>query len=152
MKINVNNEDRLVDPAWRAETLLVYLREALGLRGAKFGCGLGQCGACTVLIDGHARRSCLERVEDLDGADVSTIEGLAKPDGALHPVQEAWIAEAVPQCGFCQAGQIMSAVALLQANPRPSDEEVDAAMEGNLCRCGTYQRIRKAIARAAEAV
>ena len=150
MKLNINGAEMRLSDNWRDETLLQVLREEFGLVGAKFGCGLGQCGACTVIIDGEARRSCLEVAGDLEGARIETIEGLAAE--TLHPVQAAWLAESVPQCGYCQAGQIMSAVALLRATPTPDDAEIDAAMEGNLCRCGTYQRIRAAIRAAAEAV
>ena len=128
--------------------LLWVLRDLLGLTGTKFGCGIAQCGACTVHVDGKAKRSCFTRVGTVVGKSITTIEGLAA-DGA-HPVQAAWIEEDVVQCGYCQPGQIMSAAALLRENPRPSDEEIDAAMRGNLCRCGTYQRIRAAVRRAAE--
>jgi isoquinoline 1-oxidoreductase alpha subunit len=111
---------------------------------------MGLCGACTVLVDGAPRNSCSVRTADVEGRSISTIEGLAGPDGHLHPLQQAWIAERVPQCGYCQTGQIMQALALLSANPRPSEEEIVAAMAGNLCRCGTYDRIKRAIRRAAE--
>jgi isoquinoline 1-oxidoreductase alpha subunit len=127
--------------------LLWVLRDVLGLKGTKFGCGIAMCGACTVLIDGVPARSCVTRVGDVKGA-VTTIEGLAK-DGTLHAVQEAWIDAQVAQCGYCQSGQIMSAVALLAVVPRPSDSDIDKAMGGSLCRCGTYSRIRKAIHAAA---
>ncbi|MDR6755632.1 isoquinoline 1-oxidoreductase alpha subunit [Mycoplana sp. BE70] len=127
--------------------LLWVLRDELDIRGPKFGCGMAQCGACTVFIDGEPMRSCSVPVGDVAGV-VTTIEGLT-PDGRLHPVQQAWIDEQVAQCGYCQAGQIMSAVALLEANPNPTDEDIDNAMSGNLCRCGTYPRIRAAIKRAA---
>jgi isoquinoline 1-oxidoreductase alpha subunit len=126
--------------------LLWVLRESVGLTGTKFGCGIGQCGACTVHIDGEAVRSCLVSVGDLEGKQVTTIEGLSE-DGD-HPVQQAWIAEQVPQCGYCQSGQIMAAVALLKQKPSPTDADIDETMT-NLCRCGTYQRIRRAIHRAA---
>ena len=130
--------------------LLWVLREELGLTGAKYGCGIARCGACTVLVNGVARRSCVTPVDRVatkaEPINVTTIEGLAGPDGGLHPVQEAWLAENVPQCGYCQAGQVLAAVALLCANPKPGKEDVDLAMAGNLCRCGTYPRIRKAIA------
>ena len=150
MKLTVNQETRTLSDDWREETLLFALREGLGLVGAKFGCGLGQCGACTVIIDGEARRSCQAIAGDLEGARIETVEGLATEAG-LHPVQAAWIDQATPQCGYCQAGQIMAAVALLRATPRPSDAEIEAAMAGNLCRCGAYRRIRAAIKQAAEA-
>lgn len=127
--------------------LLWALRDALGLTGTKFGCGAGLCGACTVHLDGRPVRSCGVTVADAAGKPITTIEGLS-PDGS-HPVQRAWMEEDVAQCGYCQAGQIMAAAALLAATPRPSDEEIDRALAGNLCRCGTYQRIRAAIHRAA---
>ncbi len=128
--------------------LLWALRDIVGLTGTKFGCGIAQCGACTVHLDGRPIRSCVTPVASAAGREVTTIEGLS-PDGS-HPVQRAWQEENVPQCGYCQAGQIMSAAGLLASKPRPTDEEIDAAMSGNLCRCGTYFRIRKAIHRAAE--
>jgi isoquinoline 1-oxidoreductase subunit alpha len=127
--------------------LLWVLRDSLGLTGAKYGCGAGHCGACTVHLDGVAVRSCAIPVVRAAGKRITTIEGLS-PDGS-HPVQRAWMAEDVAQCGYCQAGQIMAAAALLRSNPRPSDEQIEAAMSGNLCRCGTYQRIRAAVHRAA---
>lgn len=130
--------------------LLWVLREQLGLTGTKFGCGMSLCGVCTVHVDGKPVRSCLTAVSEVADKAVDTIEGLSK-DG-LHPVQAAWIAEDVPQCGYCQSGQIMTAVALLRARPRPSDQDIDAAMSTVLCRCGTYQRIRRAIHRAAESM
>jgi isoquinoline 1-oxidoreductase alpha subunit len=128
--------------------LLWVLRDIIGLKGTKFGCGIAMCGACTVLIDGQPARSCSMRVGDVTGA-VTTIEGLAK-DGKLHAVQEAWIEAQVAQCGYCQSGQIMSAVALLTEVAEPSDSDIDKAMGGNLCRCGTYPRIRRAIRAAAK--
>ena len=132
-----------------ADTPLLWaLRDALGLTGTKYGCGAGLCGACTVLLDGHPIRSCTTPVSAVGEKQVTTIEGLS-PDGR-HPVQRAWIAEDVAQCGYCQAGQIMAAAALLRATPRPTDAQIDEALSGNLCRCGTYQRIRSAIHRAAE--
>ena len=127
--------------------LLWALRDELNIKGPKFGCGAGLCGACTVIIDGQATRSCQTAVGDVT-ANVRTIDGLGLPD-ALHRVQQAWLDEQVVQCGYCQAGQIMNAVALLEANPTPSDKDIDDAMSGNLCRCGTYPRIRAAIKRAA---
>ncbi len=127
--------------------LLWVLRDTLNLTGTKFGCGMALCGACTVHINGEASRSCILPVSSVEGKKITTIEGLSA-DGS-HPVQKAWIEEDVPQCGYCQTGQIMSAVALLAKKPNPSDVEIDDAMSGNLCRCGTYQRIRKAIHRAA---
>ena len=127
--------------------LLWVLRDTLGLTGTKFGCGIAQCGACTVHLDGAATRSCVTPVSTVGARPVTTIEGLS-PDGS-HPVQRAWIAEEVPQCGYCQVGQVMTAVALLAEHPHPSDADIDASMT-NICRCGTYQRIRRAVRRAAE--
>lgn len=127
--------------------LLWALRDNLGLTGTKFGCGIGMCGACTVLVNGEAVRSCVTPVSSVAGKSITTIEGLS-PDGA-HPLQKAWIADDVPQCGYCHPGQIMAAAALLAKKPSPSDADIDAAMSGNICRCGTYQRIRRAIHRAA---
>jgi len=128
--------------------LLWVLRDILGLTGTKFGCGMAQCGACTVHVDGEALRSCVMPVSATAGKAITTIEGLS-PD-STHPVQRAWAELDVVQCGYCQSGQIMSAVALLAAKPRPTDADIDAALTGNICRCGTYQRIRAAIHRAAE--
>jgi isoquinoline 1-oxidoreductase alpha subunit len=130
--------------------LLWVLRDTLELRGTKFGCGLGVCGACTVLLDGAATRSCLTPVSSVGAKRITTIEGLA-PAGKLHPVQAAWIEEDVPQCGYCQAGQILTAVSLLATNPQPSDDEIRETMSNNLCRCGTYLRVRRAVRRAARA-
>ena len=124
------------------------LRDTLGLTGTKYTCGVGLCGACTVHLDGEATRSCSLPVSEVEGREVTTIEGLS-PDGS-HPLQRAWIAESVPQCGYCQPGQIMTAAALLAQNPTPSDDDIDTAMSGTLCRCGTYQRIRRAIYHAVE--
>ena len=132
-----------------AMPLLWVLRDLLGMTGTKYGCGKGLCGACTVHVDGQAARACLTPVGTLDGHVVTTIEGLS-PDRS-HPVQAAWIAEQVPQCGYCQSGQIMQAAALLATTPTPTDDQVDAAMRGNICRCATYQRIRRAIRRASGA-
>ena len=123
--------------------LLWVLRDHLNLTGTKFGCGVGQCGACTVHLDGQATRSCQWIVGDVGARHITTIEGLSADDG--HPVQRAWVLEQVPQCGYCQVGQIVSAAALLAGTPHPSDADIDAAMAGNICRCGTYQRIRRAI-------
>jgi len=150
MKLQINGDAVTIAPEWQDESLLMTLREHLGLVGAKFGCGVGACGACTVLVDGAAERSCLLRPADVAGRRVETIEGLAGPDGALHPLQRAWLDEAVPQCGYCQAGQLMAAAALLRQTPRPGDADIDRALAGNLCRCGTQRRIRRAIRRAAE--
>ncbi len=127
--------------------LLWALRDSLGLTGTKFGCGINRCGACTVHVDGEARRSCITPISRVEGKEVVTIEGLS-PDGG-HALQRAWVELNVPQCGFCQAGQIMSAASLLRENPRPSDADIDRAMAINLCRCGTYQRVRAAIHKAA---
>ncbi|HSA40701.1 MAG TPA: (2Fe-2S)-binding protein [Mycobacterium sp.] len=127
--------------------LLWVLRDHLNLTGTKFGCGVGQCGACTVHLDGQATRSCQWIVRDVGARHITTIEGLSA-DGS-HPVQRAWVREQVPQCGYCQVGQIMSAAALLAGTPHPTDADIDAAMAGNICRCGTYQRIRRAIHAAA---
>ena len=141
--------------------LLWVLRDKLGLTGTKFGCGIAQCGACTVHVDGQSRRSCVMPVGGLAGKSITTIEGLSTPAAraghdtdpeTMHAVQQAWIAENVPQCGYCQAGQIMTTVALLRANPTPDDADIDSALSANLCRCGTYPRIRRAVHRAAEAL
>jgi isoquinoline 1-oxidoreductase subunit alpha len=136
-----------VDPA---TPLLWVLRDALGLTGTKFGCGQSLCGACTVLVDGEAVRSCQTPVEGLRGKRITTIEGLSA--GADHPVQRAWVEEQVPQCGYCQSGQILQAVGLLARRPNPTDAEIEEAMNGVLCRCGTYPRIRRAVKRAAQEV
>jgi aerobic-type carbon monoxide dehydrogenase small subunit (CoxS/CutS family) len=144
--LNVNGKTRSVDVP-RDTPLLWVLRDNLGLTGTKFGCGLALCGACTVHVDGQAQRSCVTPVSVVEGKRVVTIEGLS-PDGG-HPVQRAWIDEDVPQCGYCQSGQIMSAVVLLVEKPDPTDQDIDLAMSGNICRCGTYQRIRRAIHTAA---
>ena len=128
--------------------LLWVLRDELNVTGPKYGCGIAQCGACTVHVDGMAVRSCQAMIGDLDGAKVTTIEGLGQP-GSLHAVQQAWIETQVAQCGYCQAGQIMQAASLLDMNPAPTDADIDAAMSGNLCRCGTYPRIRAAVHAAA---
>ena len=127
--------------------LLWYLRDVLGLTGTKYGCGVSLCGACTVHMNGDAVRACVTPVKDAEGKAVITIEGLGAK--GLHPVQKAWIAANVPQCGYCQPGQIMQAAALLKSNPKPNDNDIDEAMSGNICRCGTYQRIRAAIKAAA---
>lgn len=145
--LNVNGRDLKADV--EPDTPLLWtLRDGLGLTGTKFGCGMAQCGACTVHLDGQPIRSCVTPVSAVGNKKVTTIEGLSA-DGT-HPVQRAWEAEQVPQCGYCQSGQIMSAAALLAQNPKPSDADIDQAMAGNICRCGTYQRIRKAIHTAAE--
>jgi aerobic-type carbon monoxide dehydrogenase small subunit (CoxS/CutS family) len=145
--LNVNGRDLKADV--EPDTPLLWtLRDGLGLTGTKFGCGMAQCGACTVHLDGQPIRSCVTPVSAVGNKKVTTIEGLSA-DGS-HPVQRAWEAEQVPQCGYCQSGQIMSAAALLAGNPKPSDADIDKAMAGNICRCGTYQRIRKAIHTAAD--
>lgn len=131
-----------VDPS---KPLLWVLREELALTGTKFGCGIAQCGACTVQVNGQAVRSCVTPISSIEGSQVATIEGLGSNSGDLHPLQQAWIQHQVPQCGYCQSGQLMSASALLDSNPNPTDAEIDAAMQGNICRCGMYGRIRKAI-------
>jgi isoquinoline 1-oxidoreductase alpha subunit len=143
----VNGAERSVDVPDDVPLLWV-LREELGLTGTKFGCGAALCGSCTVHVDGSPVRSCVTRVAEVAGKSVLTIEGLGKE--GLHAVQKAWIAENVPQCGYCQSGQILSAVALLRAKPAPTDDDVDAVLSANLCRCGTYPRIRRAVKRAAE--
>jgi aerobic-type carbon monoxide dehydrogenase small subunit (CoxS/CutS family) len=129
--------------------LLWVIRDAIGLNGTKFGCGLQQCGACTVHLDGEPARSCGVPISNVGAKKVVTIEGLSP--NSTHPLQRAWIAEQVPQCGYCQSGQLMSAAALLSKKPKPTDTDIDSAMSGNICRCGTYQRIRRAIHRAAGA-
>ena len=146
--LKVNNETRDVNTA-PDTPLLWVLRDHLQLYGAKYGCGIGQCGACTVLVDGVATRSCMLPVSAAEGRAITTIEGLAEGD-KLHPVQEAWLEHDVPQCGYCQSGQIMTAVGLLSKNPQPADEEIEAAMNGHICRCGTYIRVRKAVKTAAQ--
>jgi aerobic-type carbon monoxide dehydrogenase small subunit (CoxS/CutS family) len=146
-QLTVNNKILEVDAA-PDTPLLWVLRDHLAMTGTKFGCGMALCGACTVHVDGVAMRSCVLPLKALAGKSVTTIEGLSKDRS--HAVQRAWIELDVPQCGYCQSGQIMSAAALLHANPKPTDAEIDAAMAGNLCRCGTYPRIRKAIHRAAD--
>jgi isoquinoline 1-oxidoreductase subunit alpha len=146
-KLNINGQ--MYDVAVTADMPLLWaLRDKLGLRGTKFGCGAALCGACTVHIDGQAIRSCVTPVSAAEGHEVTTIEGLS-PDGT-HPLQQAWCDLNVPQCGYCQTGQLMSAAALLKSNRAPTDADIDSAMAGNICRCGTYQRIRAAIHLAAE--
>ncbi len=147
IKFYVNNEAVTFDGVENTPLLWV-LRDHLKLTGTKFGCGIGSCGACTVHIDGRARKTCTTHVSSVAGKKVTTIEGLAPPGGKLHPVQQAWIEEDVPQCGYCQGGQIMAAVDLLKQTPNPSDADIAREMR-NICRCGTYVRIRKAIHRAA---
>ena len=149
LTINGNTHELEVDPA---TPLLWVIREQAGLTGTKFGCGIAQCGACTVHVDGAPVRSCVTPVRAVTDRQITTIEGVTAADAGLHPVQQAWIDEQVPQCGYCQSGQIMSAVALLEANPTPSDEDIDSAMSGNICRCGTYPRIRRGIKKAELAI
>ena len=146
MKLLVNGKEHDVTVA-DDMPLLWVLRDVLGLTGTKFGCGMAQCGACTVLVDGQPMRSCVRPVAEVAGRDIATIEGLGQHGD--HPVQRAWAEVDVVQCGYCQSGQIMAAVALLKAVPRPTDDDIDAALAGNICRCGTYQRIRAAIKDAA---
>lgn len=148
-KITVNGTSHDVDLPGEVPLLWV-LRDELGLTGTKFGCGVAACGACTVQVDGVAQRSCQLPLEAVDG-DVTTIEGVGTPDN-LSAIQEAWVAHNVAQCGYCQSGQIMQAAALLTENPQPTDQDIDDAMQGNLCRCGTYPRIRAAIHDAAKAM
>ncbi len=150
MKVKVNGveQELSVEPNM---PILYALRDELGLTGTKFGCGIGQCGACTVHLDGNPIRACLTPVSVAQDKELTTIEGLAE-DNVLHPVQQAWVDHKVPQCGFCQSGQMMSAVALLNRNSDPSDAEIEASMQGNICRCGTYPRIKAAIKDAAQKV
>lgn len=147
ISLNINNKvhDIDVDPQM---PLLWAIRDFVGLKGTKFGCGISQCGACTVLLEGNPIRSCSFPVASAKGKKISTIEGLS--ENIDHPVQQAWIEMQVPQCGYCQSGQILAAAALLKRTPQPNDAQIDAAMQGNLCRCGTYPRIKSAIHRAAE--
>ena len=144
MTLDVNGKPLAVKAA-PDTPLLWVLRDELQLTGTKYGCGMAQCGACTVMVDGQAVRSCVTPIEAVAAGKITTIEGL----GGQHPLQQAWVKHEVPQCGYCQAGQIMSAVALLSANAKPTDADIDAAMDGNICRCGTYQRVRAAIKDAA---
>lgn len=150
IELKVNDKIQQVDV--EADTPLLWvIREQLNLVGTKFGCGMAQCGACTVHLNGQPIRSCVMPVSAVAGQAITTIEGIAGDSGQLTKVQQAWIDEQVPQCGYCQSGQIMSAVALLESNPNPSDSDIDAAMSGNVCRCGMYGRIKKAIKNAASA-
>lgn len=151
ISLTVNGERRAleVDPK---TPLLWVIREQLGLPGTKFGCGIAQCGACTVHLNGAPVRACVTPVQAAADQEITTIEGIRRSDGSLHPVQQAWIDEQVPQCGYCQSGQIMSAVALLARNPAPDDDAIDRAMSGNVCRCGTYTRVRRGIKRAADSL
>ncbi|MEP2771322.1 MAG: (2Fe-2S)-binding protein [Fulvivirga sp.] len=145
-KLNINNQEHTVEVS-PDTPLLWVLRDAVGLKGTKFGCGMAQCGACTVHLNGNAIRSCSFPVSAVQG-DVTTIEGLSA--NSDHPLQQAWVEADVSQCGYCQTGQIMSAAALLKRKPKPTDQDIDLAMSGNICRCGTYQRIKKAVHAAAE--
>jgi aerobic-type carbon monoxide dehydrogenase small subunit (CoxS/CutS family) len=146
LTLNVNGKTRTVDVD-PDTPLLWVLRDTLGMTGTKYGCGMALCGACTVHVDGEATRSCSIDVESVQGKKITTIEGLS-PDGS-HPLQKAWIAEQVPQCGYCQCGMLMTAAELLARKPKPTDADIDAALDGHICRCGTYQRIRRAVHRAA---
>jgi aerobic-type carbon monoxide dehydrogenase small subunit (CoxS/CutS family) len=148
LKVNGRTHDVDVDPA---TPLLYVLRNDLDLHGPRFGCGLGQCGACTVIIKGEAVRSCIRPISAVQGAEITTLEGLSQ-NGVLHPIQQAWIDEQVPQCGFCQNGQMLTAKALLDRRPNPTDAEIRQGMAGTLCRCMTYYRVQAAIKRAAKAI
>lgn len=153
IKVRINGRRLTVPTPWHQATLLVFLREQLGLTGAKFGCGEGYCGACTVHVEGVASRACLLPMHSLNNANIRTIEGLATQSDTgerLHPVQQAWVALNVPQCGYCQAGQIMTAAALLASTPHPTPRQVQQTMDANLCRCGTYNRVREAVLTAAQ--
>lgn len=147
IKINGQIKELDVDPS---TPLLWVVRENIELTGSKFGCGLGLCGACTMHMDGVPIRSCITPIAAVGDKEITTIEGIGNLKDGLHPVQQAWIDEQVPQCGYCQSGQIMTAIALLKSNASPSDEEIDKAMNGNICRCGTYGRIKKGIKKASE--
>jgi isoquinoline 1-oxidoreductase alpha subunit len=150
MRLQVNGEERVIGDDVTPDTPLLWvLRDSLGLVGAKYGCGIGACGACTVHVDGKAVRSCTLPVSAVGNKPVTTIEGLAR-DGQLHPLQVAWVEKDVPQCGYCQAGQIMNAAAMLKDKPKPTEEDIRGAMTGNICRCGCYVRIRSAIHEATE--
>jgi len=149
MRLKINGQEYTAEGVDDGTPLLWVLRDTLGLVGTKYGCGIGACGVCTVHLDGEPVRSCLISAAAVADRSITTIEGLAPSDDSLHPLQRAWIAEDVAQCGYCQAGQLMAAAALLAKNPEPSDAEVDQALVGILCRCGTYLRIRKAVRRAA---
>jgi isoquinoline 1-oxidoreductase alpha subunit len=151
ISLSINGKDFQVE-APPGMPLLWVIREQCELTGTKYGCGISQCGACTVHVDGQPIRSCITPATSVEGKNITTIEGIAQDKNTLHIVQQAWIEEQTPQCGYCQSGQIMSAVALLNENPSPSDEEIDAAMSGNICRCGMYSRIKSAIKRASEAL
>jgi isoquinoline 1-oxidoreductase subunit alpha len=151
VNLRINGKERTadIDPN---TPLLWVLRDTLGLVGTKFGCGMSLCGACTVLANGTPIRACSTPAASVAGQDIRTIEGLAPSESKLHPLQEAWIEHDVPQCGYCQAGQLMAAAALLERTPKPTDADIDTALAGHICRCGTYQRIRAAIHSAAEKI
>jgi len=150
--LQINGQTRDIGDLDPSTPLLWVLRDELGLLGTKYGCGIAQCGACTVHLNGAPVRSCQIPVGNLSNEAITTIEGLAAADGTLTPIQQAWVEHDVPQCGYCQAGQIMSATALLRNNPNPSDADIDAAMSGNICRCATYTRIKRAIKSAASSM
>jgi len=152
MRLKVNGKEYAADGIEDGTPLLWVLRDSLGLVGTKYGCGIGACGACTVHLNGEPVRSCSIPASMAEGQSITTIEGLLSSGEVLHPLQQAWIDEDVAQCGYCQAGQLMTAAALLAKKPDPSDADIDQAMSGNLCRCGTYVRIRKAVRRAAVVV
>ena len=152
LTLDINGRAHVLDGIDPDTPLLWVLRDELRLVGAKYGCGIAQCGSCTVLLDGEPVRACVLPAAAAAGRRVRTIEGLAAPDGTLHPLQQAWMREDVAQCGYCQSGQLMTAVALLETNPAPTDADIDRALDGNLCRCGTYLRIRRAIHAAAGAL
>ncbi len=145
LRLEVNGQDHILENVPDDMPLLWVLRDRLGLVGTRYGCGIAECGACTVHLGGSPVRACQVPARAAAGQPVTTIEGLAQPDGTLHPLQQAWIDHDVAQCGYCQSGQLMSAAALLARHQAPSDADIDAAMAGNLCRCGTYLRIRRAI-------
>jgi len=149
MRVNINGKDQVLNDVDESTPLLWVLRDTLGLVGTKYGCGVAQCGACTVHLNGAPVRSCSIPISAVANQRITTIEGLAGKNGKLHPLQAAWIKHDVPQCGYCQAGQLMSAAALLKQTAKPTDADIDAAMSGNICRCGTYPRIREAIKTAA---
>ncbi len=152
MRLTLNNMSVSVPDDWREHRLLWVLRDHFKLIGPKYGCGIGECGACSIHVDGDVQRSCSLTLEDVEGAEVTTLEGLRISEDRLHPVQEAWIAENVPQCGYCQNGQIMTAAALLSASNDAKESEIEAVMDTVRCRCGTQARIKKAITRAREAM
>ena len=152
MKLFVNGKEIEVPASAIEKRIVEFLREDLDLTGVKNACDIGACGACSILINNEPLKICIKRVKDFDGSQILTIEGMAAPDGTLHPLQQAWIDEQVPQCGFCQNGQIMTAKALLDKNPHPTDAQIRAGMQGTLCRCMTYYRIQAAVKRAAKGV